>query len=319
MNLSPRWPDGPFHQSQIADYCACPFRFYMKYVLGMEPETISTAMFLGTVMHKALADLHTRGEIPHLAEIINQCEKDEDRPVFWTDRNDEIEKFIDDAIPILTNYWNKPFNRDAKILLAEAEFTVSIGKFSFGGRIDQLRQTPDGEIILVDFKTGESAVNEHLIEIDYQLSIYSWACMNGLFNNPLKKQINFEGKRWTPDKVGIYRTADHLPYKRKTTKKSTGEVFEVGDERGPGLYTTTRTDKDYDTMIQDLGVICRQITGPHFDNKTGKLAAGGAFGRTPNIMSCQMCGLKDECLAARKQANIDTTNITISEEDIVNV
>ena len=311
MNQSPRWPDGPFHQSQIADYCACPFRFYMKYVLGMEPETISTAMFLGTVMHRVIADLHVRGEIPHLIEIINQCEKNEDRPVFWTDRKDKIEKFIDDAIPTLNNYWNKPFNRDCKILLAEAEFEVMIGKFRFGGRIDQLRQNPDGKIILVDFKTGNAQTNEHLIEIDYQLSIYSWACKHGIFNG--------EHKNIKVDEVGIYRTADHLPYKRKTAKKSTGEVFEVGDERGPGLYTTIRTDKDYDAMIQDLSTICRQITGPHFDNKTGKLASGGAFGRTPNIMSCQMCGLKDECLAARKQANIDTTNITISEEDIVNV
>lgn len=303
MSRLPSWPDGPFHQSQIMDYCGCPYRFYMKYVQGMEAQTISTNLFFGTVMHKALNILHEDKKIPHLVEIIKQCEKDEDRPVFWEDKQAEIEKFIDDAIPTLTNYWNKSYNHDCEVLLAEAEFEVMIGKFKFGGRLDQLRRYQD-EIILVDFKTGDSQINEHLIEIDYQLSIYAWAVIN---------TFGFK-----VDKVGIYRTADHLPYKKAVTKKSTGEVFKAGDERGTGLYTTTRTEKDYDSMIRDLGVICRQITGPHFDNKTGKLASGGAFGRTPNMMSCQMCGLKSECLASR-QKDIDTTNLIIQEEDIINV
>ena len=303
------WPNGAFHQSQIADYCACPFKFYMKYVLGMEPETIGTKMFFGTVMHKAIADLHATEKIPHLAETIKRCETEENRPVFWDDKKVEIEKFIDDAIPTLTNYWNKPFNRDAEILLAEAEFEVDIGKFKFGGRIDQLRRYQD-ETILIDFKTGAAQTNEHLIEIDYQLSIYAYSIDYGRFVG---------NKGWNLDKVAIYRTQDHLPYKKKTTKKSTGEVFMAGDERGPGLYTTTRHPKDFEAMIQDLSTICRNIVGPHFDDKVGHLVKGGAFGRTPNIMSCQMCGLKAECLAARKQAIIDTTNITIDEEDIINV
>lgn len=234
-------------------------------------------------MHNLLAELHeTKDERMFDTETIEQYvdlyESNEDKKVWWDDREKQVKAWAKDTAITLKNYWAKPFNRDCMVLLSEFEVEVMIGKFLFAGRIDQLRRYDD-KYILVDFKTGLANTNEHLIELNYQLSIYSYALRN----------------KCLIDEVGIYRTYDHLPYKKS------GKHGNKGDERGQGLYTTTRTQHDYDAMIQDLGVICRQITGPHFDNKTGKLASGGAFGRTPNIMSCQMCSFRTECLDARRK------------------
>jgi len=237
-----------------------------------------------------------------------------------------------DFLKTLEVYWSKPWNRECEILLAEAKFEVMIGPFKFAGRIDQLRrytksyefeniQIEAGEIHLNDFKTGESKITPGLLELGYQPSIYAWGLLHGSFIEDSKKQPNFGGTKWNVDKICLYRTMDHLPYKKRTVVKLTGEIHEVGDERGPGMYLTTRCDKDFEAMITDLGYKCRQIVGPHYG--TNKLVKGGAFAREISYQNgtviCDTCDMLQECLADRHQANIDTTNITISEEDIVNV
>ena len=122
-----------------------------------------------------------------------------------------------------------------------------------------------------------------------------------------------------PDAVGIYRTMDHLPYEKNGKTKT--KTYSKGDERGPGLYLATRTEADIKAMIQDLGVVCRNIKGPHYDNIKNQLAAGGAFGRMPSYVygqvACDACSLKTECAAERRQAQGSTEKIEkhISEED----
>ncbi len=298
--------EGEFHQSQISDYVKCPKYFYYRNILGLKFDRKSAKMFFGTVMHWLIARLHESGDkaelwyddYPSLRQVVDEMEDDEEVPIAWTDRDKEVDDWIEDAGLILKNYWAKDFNRNCEVILSEAKFTVNIAGFNFAGRIDQLRRTPRGEIMLIDFKTGTSQTNETLIELDYQLSIYAWAVMHGRFEKN-GELFSLSKNEW-PDKVGIYRTVDHLPYKRNGKTKNGS--YSKGQERGQGLYTTTRTSDDFDAMQQDLGIICRSILGPHYDFKTKRLTKGGAFGRTPNIMNCVSCAFKSECLAERRKS-----------------
>ncbi len=315
--------EGPFHQSHIADYCTCPMYFRLKEIDGIRPETVPSYMLFGIAFHKAIHILHQCKDLDAIDfnVIVDECEKEVEagsdnhppQKTWWDDRDAEIAAFIADAEETLKVYWSKPHNYESTILLSETEFTVDIGGFPFAGRIDQLREMPDGTKAIIDFKTGKSAASEMLLEIGYQLSIYHYACEHGEFKGHGKVNMR-------PDAVGLYRTMDHLPYKKNGTKK--GVAFQKGDERGPGLYLATRTETDIRAMIQDLGIVCRNIKGPHYDNIKNQLAAGGAFGRMPSYVfgqvACDTCSLKAECAAERRQAQGDTKEIgnIITEEDL---
>lgn len=315
--------EGPFHQSHIADYCTCPMYFRLRHIDEIQPETAPAYMFFGIVMHKAIHVLHQCKDLDAVdfGAIADQCEKEveagnENYPpqrIAWEDRKAEFVSFADDAEETLKVYWSKPFNYESTILLSETEFTVDIGGFPFAGRIDQLREMPDGTKAIIDFKTGKSVASEMLLELGYQLSIYHYACEHGTFEGHGK--INLR-----PDAVGIYRTMDHLPYKKNGKTKT--KTYQKGDERGPGLYLATRTEADIRAMIQDLGIVCRNIKGPHYDNIKNQLASGGAFGRMPSYVygqvACDACSLKTECAAERRQAQGDTKEIenAITEEDL---
>lgn len=298
-----------FHQSAIKLYSICPKQYWFLKVAGVKRETISSKMLFGSVYHEAVDQLHQGVVVDEacLREIIDTIEKAEETPTWWDDRQAEIDEWLLDAVPTLNNYWSKPFNREAKILLSEKEFTVKIGSFDFAGRIDQVRQTPEGELVLIDYKSGLMPNGEAEFELDYQLSIYAYA---------LKHDTTLGIERF-PDKVGRYLLHDHLPYKRNG-KKGDGTPYFKGNERGNGLYTTTRTEADYDAMIQDLSIICRQIVGPHFNAKTNRLESGGAFPRTPNFLNCGMCPVRQECIDDRR-ANIiqQPINVELTEEDFV--
>lgn len=317
---------GPFHQSHIADYCTCPMYFRLKDIDGMLPETVPSYMLFGIMFHKAFHVLHQCKDLDAVDwnVIANQCEKEVEagsdnyppQRVWWDDRDAEIAAFIADAEETLKVYWSKPHNHESTILLSETEFAVDIGGFPFAGRIDQLREMPDGRKVIIDFKTGKSAASEMLLELGYQLSIYHYACEHGTFKDHGKVNIR-------PDAVGIYRTMDHLPYKKNGKTKT--KTYSKSDERGPGLYLATRTTADIRAMIQDLGIVCRNIKGPHYDNIKNQLAAGGAFGRMPSYVygqvACDACSLKTECAAERRQAQGDMKEMEkhISEEDFSHV
>lgn len=315
--------EGSFHQSHIADYCTCPMYFRLRHIDGMQLETVPSYMLFGIAFHKAIHVLHQCKDLDAIDfnVIIDKCEKEIEaasdnyppQRTWWDDRDSEATAFIVDADETLKVYWSKSYNRDANILLSEVEFTVDIGGFPFAGRIDQFREMPDGTKAIIDFKTGKSGASEMLLELGYQLSIYHYACEHGTFKDHGK--INMR-----PDVVGIYRTMDHLPYKKNGKTKM--KTYQKGDERGPGLYLATRTDTDIEAMIQDLGIVCRNIKGPHYDNIKNQLASGGAFGRMPSYVygqvACDACSLKTECAAERRQAQGDTREIEniITEEDI---
>ena len=306
----------PFRQSQIVDWMTCPRRFYFRHVLGLERDKISLAMFFGSVYHRAIELIH-QNTFTNLLDVIDAIEAESIEPIAWGDRQADIEEWKPDAESILSHYWDKEFNRKAHILHSEICFRVNVGPFPFVGRIDELRI--ENGLVLIDYKSGAVPDNQTFRDLDYQLSLYAYACAYGEFWHPLRDdtgKILMDDRRnylmptdasayfkigGIPDRIAIYKLGDHLPYKRKTTKD--GITYNVGDERGPARYWTTRTEADFEAMKRDLGFICRQIVGPHYGTKG--LVRGGAFARTPinfgGMQTCAMCPFQAECLADRSR------------------
>lgn len=243
----------PLRVSSFRDYLECPERFWLREK-GVRPETRSGAAVLGSARHRMLYDIHKQGIekfdtwgvdewwvwATQMLDYEVENGQDRDLPVYWKDGEDKERKdFGAESALIFPNYVRAKWNRECKVILAEAPFRVQIGGVWFYSQgLDQLREWPDGTIELVDFKTGDTRPNQLFIDLNTQLAIYSYAVWKGIFwgegdigghTDPEMVGTSFQVGR-LPDVASIYHLKDHEPYKRRTGDK------EKGEERGPGVY-----------------------------------------------------------------------------------
>jgi putative RecB family exonuclease len=148
--------------------CALAFRFS---VIDRLPEPASPPMVKGTLVHRALEGLfwdHERGaRTPAAAQasLARAWKALQDDPEFVElDLSEtESEAFLADAGGLVANYFQleDPDAIDAVgvELLMEAE----VGGLLLRGIIDRLDVTPEGEFIVIDYKTGRvpSEMQEH--------------------------------------------------------------------------------------------------------------------------------------------------------------
>ncbi len=286
--------DRAFHASDLRAYLACPRAFWLKEFMSQPPERRSVKMLHGSAMHCAIKRLHEDWNADpkqtYLAAL-NQHEfegKEKDIPVAWDASDKDRDELANEAWAILENYKAKEFNRECTIVLAEAEFKVSIGGYDFEGKVDQVRKCDlqnGGNLWLLDFKTGNSRPSQQFLDLDYQFGIYTAALRDGEFK--VNGTVSRPG--CLPDRLAWYATYDHMPYQKKTTAK--GVTHFAGDERGPAIYETKRTEQDLVALERDIKRVCGAIRM-------------GTFPRNPSQITCAMCRWWDACKADRDEGSL---------------
>ena len=279
---------GPFHQSHLMDYETCPRMFYFRHVRQLAPEYTSAAQFIGQSVHATIQDIHahrlnTPGSIRSV--FLDHCRthKEETAKLNGSLRWDgDPKEVLDEAVQYLTCYASKPQNQEANILFAEHEWECEIGKYAFAGRIDQVREV-NGKLILIDFKTSAYRPHEEFLRRSYQLSLYAYA---------LWKTI---GR--IPDAIWHYQLKDHLIYRRS------GSWGKIGDERGPAIYVTHRTEADLRYLETDVARLCAAIRfGLHFR-------------RPANLGACNgFCRYTQTCLGEIESPLLSPSTIHLLEE-----
>jgi len=80
-----------------------------------------------------------------------------------------------------------------RILEAEKRFQISLGGRLLKGVIDRIEETPDGEIVVIDFKTGSKPGNlsKNTIREDIQMNLYSLAIREVYGKLPLKASLYY--------------------------------------------------------------------------------------------------------------------------------
>ena len=151
-------------QSLINQYLFCPKSFQLEHLQNARPGYRSHAALNGSVVHELLHMVHNgRWNLEPASmydQIIHQMEFEGPEkliPVDWNNRAAEVEKYRDMAVEIINHYRLKPYNRDARVILSEAPFTVKVGRVTFTGTVDQIRENPDGSLELLDFNLGPLA------------------------------------------------------------------------------------------------------------------------------------------------------------------
>ncbi len=291
--------DEPLRQSTIYGYLRCPYQHHLRTT---DPTTQSfqhPAAVFGTAVHDLIRQMH-EGDWDldlesYFLEAFDMAEKGS-KPLRWKDEAKERAQYLADAVAILDGYRSKDYNRECRVLMAEATFTVRIGRHTVTGTVDQVRKCSDGSIVLVDFKTSKAAPPQMYVDLDYQLSLYAYALQHGTFL--------VDGKlvtpKITPDRLTLYFLRHHIPYKRATNGKAAGE------EKGDPRISTTRTTEQFRVLKKDVNCVARMI----------RL---GIYPRSPDPLKCGCCGYAEACLSAAREGTINQTKLAVLTNELENV
>ena len=282
-------------QSSLKAYLFCPRSYQLRFREDTPPAFRNPKALFGSAIHELIRRMHADEWEMDLLEAYRQTfemlEQGENAkiPIRWQNEAKERALLEEEAVAMLTAYREKSYNRETEVLLAEAPFTLSVGKQVFTGTVDQVRRNPDGTIELVDFKTSRFAVSQAFLDVDVQMSLYAAALWRGAFRTD-------EGLRMLgilPDRCTWYHLRHHIPYKRKTG------AFQAGDERGDPRLVTRRSEADLEEFFEEAGMIAEAI-------------GRGLFPKNPNPMHCGFCAYGGACGMAHLA---EPTNLNLKEAD----
>ncbi|MCE9518256.1 MAG: PD-(D/E)XK nuclease family protein [Verrucomicrobia bacterium] len=216
-----KWKGGEVSPSQLKDYLACPFRFYLKKVLKLKAVDSGQRELspgdLGNVMHDVLksfaespvADAHHAGEIADwlVAELEKQTTATYGRqPLFSValqieSMRQRLRKFAEVQSEIRAEGW--------RIIAAEklitADWGVKIGGVALTGKIDRIdRHEKSGVLRVIDYKTSQSErgpVGGHVKKAkpsDLEDETIQWQCFDDAQEKP---------QRWLDLQLPLYALA----------------------------------------------------------------------------------------------------------------
>jgi len=148
--------------SQVSEFLQCPRRYHLHRRLGLAPEFTPSALLFGSGVHAAIARLHQmrlEGQAATLSELLSAFLdrwEDERTPVRY--RPAENEKALHrKAEQILKAYLQDP-HCAGEPLAVEEPFRIPFGEDipPVWGTIDLVESTPEGGLVLTDFKTAAS-------------------------------------------------------------------------------------------------------------------------------------------------------------------
>ena len=215
-----------FSPSGLNIYETCPLRYKFQYVLRI-PSAPRTFFDLGSAVHRVielLSNKQKEGIAPTKEMAFELLDS------VWTSSSYESKTHETEdrakAESLLDNYLRWQENNQNRILDAEKRFKINIGGRTVNGVIDRIEETPEGEIVVIDFKTGSpGSVSKNTIIKDIQMNCYSIAARELYGKLPARASLYF----LKPD-----RTIDYLP---------TPETIETFEDRALGLINSVCADE----------------------------------------------------------------------------
>ena len=221
--------------SQIETFKTCPLHYKLKYILKIPTPASASASF-GTSMHGALKSFYEEiaGGIKPSEKLMSELlEKNWVKEGFKSKKQEK--DFFDKGKLYLSGFLKAGYNPKIPILSLEQPFLVLLGKdpstgsghvLKIGGRVDRVDDLGNGEIEIIDYKTGATIPTQREVDKNLQLSFYALAATN-IPTEPFSK---------TPDKVKLslyYLDSQEKISTTRTAKQledAAKEIYKVKEE-----------------------------------------------------------------------------------------
>ncbi|WP_295088084.1 PD-(D/E)XK nuclease family protein [Ruminococcus sp.] len=173
--------DNAFSPSAIDTYLSCPRKYYFSYILNMEePDTddvfvVIKPLDMGNLVHGLMDDAFrcSMSKEKVKAEAVRRFN------ALLTARPPinppDVKRVREDFMRMVENGFESS-NGNEVIYSEHTIKPVKIGSIKLKGRLDRLEKTPDGNIVIVDYKTGRR-VNHRQNEISSCMQILLYAAM----------------------------------------------------------------------------------------------------------------------------------------------
>jgi DNA helicase-2/ATP-dependent DNA helicase PcrA len=291
-----------FSPTTLNDYLKCPRLYWYNHHPGLVDEPRSVAMERGGFLHEVLQDFHEHEDEWRPLEADGQREWLESalqrhlegyllKMEGVLDRKREekqVRSLLGNYIRSITGM---QFIRRLRTVAVEKRFHLQLDGVKVVGKIDRVNDVGDGEVEVVDYKTGSGKPMRFAYDMyfgpemhDVQLALYYLACKDGLDDegNPLGFQPRFLSLWYPKDWVWGGMRQD---------------IFSVG--RPAGLKEYREKPLTADDLERSRSVVVtaiERIKGGHFEPAPRELAGTCVtrFGTCPHTAVCPYGGAPPE-------------------------
>lgn len=165
--------------SQIDTFKACPLKYKYRYLLQI-PAKPHHSLSFGRTMHETLHQFHQH-QMQGNKMTLNQLLKLYDTNFIddGYEGPDHKQKRYEDGKEALKSYYSHYKKVLGKPKLLEQKFSLMIGDTKLTGKIDRIDTVKDGQLEIVDYKTG-SIKDQKKVDNDEQLTLYALAAKESL-------------------------------------------------------------------------------------------------------------------------------------------
>ncbi|MGI0015964.1 MAG: RecB family exonuclease, partial [Nitrososphaera sp.] len=159
----------------IMTYMECPLRFKLSRIPHV-PEPARTYFDVGSAVHAVAEHLTMKqkdGVQPTEELAFELLTKEWNSNAFQSETEENQKKA--EAKEMIRNYLHWLATNPNVPMDVEKDFRIEIAGVPYIGKIDRVEQTPNGELEVIDFKTGYARENSKSVREDPQMNVYALA------------------------------------------------------------------------------------------------------------------------------------------------
>ena len=286
--------------AQLDLYLKCPRAYKLHLVDKVEPQHTPLSLCKAITTKTVIAKLHSFGKpLTAIAdqEIVKLCEEvwNFETSSLPIDKNEfaeviiqakpetktkpatpvvtKAEKALDEIKTWITGY--AKLEKDAKVIYSNVYFEDQIGDITFSGYIDQIRQSPEGGVEIIMFKTGSQSPCLAYLARDFAISLASHAVWQGKIYPDVTAEQYIELKQ-LPAAYCYY-----LPY-LELYKRKNGNA-QKGDLKGNPLIPVSRSEATLLDFEYEILHAASGIEAQYFPMNVA------------NILGCSVCQFAYQC------------------------
>jgi superfamily I DNA/RNA helicase/RecB family exonuclease len=161
--------------SQLDNYLKCPLHWFIETHGGSSG---SFSASLGSLIHEVL-EVTESSKLEDLEKLTLSRWSSLDFEADWLE--DLGKRRAARMLSNLAGYLKQFESSGGKVLAREQNFRFELGNIQVRGQVDRIEQLADGNVVIVDLKTGKPVVSQEETATNPQLALYQMAVLEGGF------------------------------------------------------------------------------------------------------------------------------------------